>query len=94
MGNFVIIEKKVWPEYFELIDQGKKNFELRLADFDCKEGDELLLKEWDPQKREYTGREMVKKVTCVLKMKDVPPFFTKEEIDQYGYQIISFRPEE
>jgi len=28
------IEKKVWPEYFQAIVEGKKNFEVRLADFD------------------------------------------------------------
>jgi len=31
------IEKKIWKEYFQLIIDGKKNFELRLADFDINE---------------------------------------------------------
>ncbi|MCD6279632.1 DUF3850 domain-containing protein [Candidatus Micrarchaeota archaeon] len=47
-----VIEKKIWPKYFELIQQGKKTFEIRLADFEIKEGDVLLLKEWDPEKKE------------------------------------------
>jgi hypothetical protein len=32
------IEKKVWPEYFKKIMDGKKTFELRLNDFDISEG--------------------------------------------------------
>ena len=47
-----IIKKKIWPEYFELVSSGKKKFELRLADFDVKEGDALSLEEWDPKTRE------------------------------------------
>jgi len=33
------VEKKVWPEYFQEILNGKKTFELRLNDFDIAEGD-------------------------------------------------------
>ena len=33
------VEKKVLPEYFEAILARKKNFELRLNDFDIEEGD-------------------------------------------------------
>lgn len=33
------IVKKVWPKYFDAIIEGKKNFEIRLADFECKEGE-------------------------------------------------------
>ena len=84
------IEKKVWPEYFEQIISGNKNFDLRLADFECKPGDILVLKEWNPKTKEYTGRVLEKKVTFVLKTKDVK-FWTKEEIDKYGFQIISFK---
>ena len=55
------IEKKVLPEYFQKILEGKKTFELRLADWDCNEGDTLLLKEWDPKTKDYTGRIIEKK---------------------------------
>jgi ribosomal protein S17 len=64
------IEKKAWPEYFQAIVEGKKNFEVRLADFDCKEGDILVLREWDPKRKEYTGRVIEKKVTYVARTKD------------------------
>jgi len=83
------IEKKVWPEYFQKIVDGVKKYELRLADFAVKEGDTLILKEWDPKTKEYTGREISKKVTYVLKTKGVT-FWSQEDIDKYGLQILAF----
>lgn len=84
------IEKKVWPEYFQKLVDGDKTFELRLADFRCKSGDVLVLREWDPNSRDYTGRVLEKEVTYVFKTKDAK-FWPKEEIDKYGFQIISFK---
>ncbi|MCD4760037.1 DUF3850 domain-containing protein [archaeon] len=86
----MIIEKKIWIEYFQKIIDGNKKYELRLADFECNEGDILLLKEWDNEKKEYTGRKLEKKVKCVVKTKEATKFWTKAEIDKYGFQIISF----
>ena len=37
------IHKKIWPEYFEAVLSGKKKYELRLDDFEIKEGDTLVL---------------------------------------------------
>ena len=84
------IEKKVWPKYFQAILDGRKNFELRLADFDIKEGDVLILREWDPAKKEYTGRVAEKEAMYVIKIKDVK-FWNKEEVKKFGFQIISFK---
>ena len=84
------IEKKVWPEYFQKILEGKKNYELRLDDFECKEGDILVLKEWDPKTKEYTGRVLEKEVTYVGKTKNMQ-FWPKQDIEKYGFQVISFK---
>jgi ASC-1-like (ASCH) protein len=84
------IEKKVWPEYFKKIKSGDKTFELRLADWKCETGDVLILKEWDPKTKEYTGRKTKKKVTYVIKTKD-QKFWTREEIEKHGLQIIAFK---
>jgi len=84
------IEKKIWPEYFQAIMNGDKTFELRLADFECHPEDVLVLKEWNPETKEYSGRVMEKQVTYVLKTKDVK-FWPEEEIEKYGLQIISFK---
>lgn len=81
------IEKKIWPEYFDSVQSGEKKFELRLGDFEINPGDTLILREWDPKTKEYTGREITKKVTHVLKTKDIK-FWPPEEIDKYGFLVI------
>jgi len=84
------IEKKTIPEYFEEILKGKKTFDSRLADWECKDGDILVLREWNPEEKKYTGRVLEKKVTFVLKTKDIK-FFSEEEIEKYGFQVIGFK---
>ena len=84
------IEKKVWPEYFEKILSEEKTYELRLADWECNPGDVLVLKEWDPEAKEYTGRKLEKEVGYVGKTKGIT-FWSKEEIEKHGFQIISFK---
>ncbi len=83
------IEKKVWPEYFQKILEEKKKYELRLADWECNEEDILVIKEWNPETKKYTGRVLEKKVTYVGKTKNID-FWSKEDIEKYGFQVISF----
>ncbi len=54
---------KTSPIYFQQIKAGSKTFECRKNDRDFKEGDFLLLKEWDEG---TTGQEIVCKVTSIL----------------------------
>ncbi len=84
------IAKKTWPEYFELVKAGKKKYEFRLADFDVNVGDILVLKEWNPKTKRYTGREIRKKVTQIghLDVNDTT-FWSREEINKKGFHIIS-----
>jgi len=84
-----IVRKKIWPEYFDAVNSGKKNYELRLNDFDIKEGDILILDEWDPKTKNYTGRKIEKKVTYVAKFKIDELFWSGQEIKNKGIQIIS-----
>lgn len=81
------IHKKIWKEYFDKVASGEKKFELRLADFEIREGDTLVLEEWDKDKKEYTGRKVEVVATYVLKTKD-QTFFSPEEGGKYGFQII------
>ena len=82
-----VIKKKIWPEYFELVLSGKKKFELRLSDFEVKEGDALLLEEWDPKTKEYTGRKIEKKVSYILKF-NLNDFGQEEVIKEKGLVVI------
>ncbi|OHA04080.1 MAG: hypothetical protein A3J58_02480 [Candidatus Sungbacteria bacterium RIFCSPHIGHO2_02_FULL_52_23] len=84
-----VIHKKVWPEYFKEILAGKKKFELRLADFDVSEGDTLILEEWDPDKKAYTGRKSEVIATYIIKTKG-QTFWPQEDTDKYGFQVIQF----
>lgn len=84
-----IIRKKIWPKYFELVSSGKKRFELRLADFEAKEGDTLVLEEWDPETKEYTGRKTEKKIDFVLKF-NLNDFDQEKELKEKGLYVIQF----
>lgn len=86
------IKKKILTEYYEEIINGHKTFELRLADWECNPGDILILKEVD-NNHQYTGREIRKKVGYVLKTKQIK-LFEPEEVEHYGYQIISLLDED
>jgi hypothetical protein len=86
----MIIEKKIWPEFFNDIKSGEKTFEVRLADFECSPGDTLFLREWDPNTTHYTGRSMKKKVSYVLRTKDIH-FWPEEDIERLGLQIIALK---
>lgn len=82
------INKKIWPEYFEEIVSGREKFELRLADFDVDSGDILVLAEWNPKTKEYTGRKIEKKVTYVRRFQIDKLFWPEEEIKEKGLQIL------
>lgn len=84
------IEKKVHPKYFQKIVDGIKTFEVRLADWKCDEGDILVLKEWNPETKQYTGRALEKEVTYIVKTKDCD-FWPEEEIEKFGFQIIGIK---
>lgn len=83
------IEKKIWKEYFDAVVSGKKKYELRLNDFEVNEGDTLVLREWDKELKEYTGRSIEKKVTYIRKFKIDELFWPAEEVLEKGLQIIS-----
>ena len=78
------IHKKTWPKFFQEVLDGKKKFELRLADFDIKEGDMLILEEYDPKTKKYTGRSIKKKVKWLTKWNPTEAHNFKE-IKKFGF---------
>jgi len=84
------IEKKTWPYLFEKVLSGEKQFDLRIAEFECEVGDILVLREWDPEKKEYTGRELEKEITFIVKTKDLK-FWSQEDISELGFLVMSLK---
>ncbi|OJX55531.1 MAG: hypothetical protein BGO88_04775 [Flavobacterium sp. 38-13] len=60
-------ELKIWNEHFEDIWNGVKKFELRKDDRGFQVGDELCLKEFNPETQKYTGSVQHKTVSHILK---------------------------
>lgn len=60
---------KIWPTQFEAIVYGKKRFEWRKDDRDPRFdiGDALILEEFFPDKKEYSGRTVTVRVTYVMR---------------------------
>lgn len=60
-------ELKCWPVYYQAILAGIKAFDIRNgSDRHYKIGDLLNLREWDPDKKAYTGNSSVRRVTYVM----------------------------
>ncbi len=81
------IHKKIWPEFFDAIQKGEKKFELRLADFDLNAGDVLILEEFDPKTKKYSGRKITKKCAKVFKL-DISKFYTPKQLETNGLYVI------
>lgn len=64
--NTVTHELKIWPNYFNAVISGRKTFEVRKNDRDFKEGDFLLLREWGPLSKIFTGRDCKVQVLYIL----------------------------
>ena len=77
-GKTVSHELKCWPEFFEAIKTGRKTHDLRRADdrvFTV--GDVLLLREFDPTKMRYTGRQQEVEVTYITREDSPCPLSTE-----------------
>ncbi len=81
------IEKKIWSEYFENILNGKKNTEIRLADFNLKVGDTLVLREYSPDIKQYTGRKITKKVKNLNRV-NLDKMYKLQDIKKHGVYLI------
>lgn len=78
---------KIWPEFVKDIESETKTFELRKDDRPFTVEDTLLLQEWNPKDERYTGKELLFKITYILR--DVPKFGLKA-----GYVILGIKPKE
>ncbi len=58
--------KTVQP-HFKYIQDGIKNFEVRKDDRPFGENDEIVLQEWDEEKKQYTGEEWKGVITMIMR---------------------------
>ena len=80
-------ELKVWPACFAAVEDGRKAFDVRLNDRNYQLGDALLLREYEPESEQYSGRTVERWVSylmqggtfglepgwCVLGLAEHPP---------------------
>ncbi|MBI2096581.1 MAG: DUF3850 domain-containing protein [Candidatus Sungbacteria bacterium] len=85
-----IVEKKIWPKFFKLVQSRKKNVETRLADFKISPGDVLVLREWDPKKKRYTGRSLRRTVRGVNRTY-AHVIYPPAKIKKYGLMTIELK---
>lgn len=64
----MIHELKTWSGSFMAIAMGNKTHDIRKADRLFSVGDVLFLREWDPDLRVYSGRQVYVNVTYVTKL--------------------------
>jgi hypothetical protein len=78
-------ELKTWPKYFQLVWRRRKLFEHRKNDRGFMQGDFLILREWMPRSKRYTGRSISARVDLVVA--DAPGL-------RDGYCIMQINPYE
>lgn len=83
------IKKKVQSKYFKAIIDGRKRFEIRLADFKCKPGDVIELLEQDGTK--LTGKKIECELLYKTNSKEAEKFYSKKDIEKYGLLILAIR---
>jgi len=66
-----IHDLKIWPEFFDDVDTGRKSFELRRNDRNYQVGEILKLREWAPQNKEYSGRVTYKQINHIMRFADL-----------------------
>lgn len=77
---------KTWTPYFQDVKKGIKNFEVRKNDRNYQVGDTLILEEFEPDNKKYTGAWIPK----LVKYKLDDPQFVKEGYVVLGLQDIKF----
>ena len=63
---------KTWPVFFSDVESGAKTFEIRQNDRDFQVGDILVLQEYKPTTKQYTGQEIFVVVTYAIHLDGLP----------------------
>lgn len=74
---------KCEERFFKEVETGQKTFEVRKNDRDYREGDDIVLREYDKELRELTGREL--RVNIIYFLDNYPGI-------EPGYCILGIEP--
>ncbi|KHS87093.1 DUF3850 domain-containing protein [Pectobacterium brasiliense] len=74
---------KIHPQHFHPVLTNAKRAELRKNDRDYKEGDVLLLKEFNPISGSFTGNQVNRLVTHVADVSDYLPGYVLISLGRY-----------
>ena len=58
---------KVWTKQFDAVRRGAKTHEVRKGDRDYRAGDIVILREFDPNERRYTGKCIETQITFITR---------------------------
>ena len=61
---------KIQPQWYKLCENGEKTCEIRYNDRDYNINDTIILCEYDLNKKEYTGKELIRNISHVLHSAD------------------------
>lgn len=70
----MIHELKTWPRFYGPINAGIKNFEIRMNDRGFDVGDVLILREYDPVEKAYSGDFTIKRVLYLTDFQLAPGY--------------------
>jgi hypothetical protein len=82
---------KTWPRSFRAIKDGSKSLEFRRDDRGYAAGDVLHLREWDPQRAEYTGDELRVVVSDIEREAGfgIPEGFVAMSVKPHGAMLVA-----
>lgn len=80
---------KSWPQFYQAIVDGTRTSDIRAMDRPYRIGDHLWLKEYDPFKGAYTGRECWVEVTHIIS--NDTPCALSSAVLQKGYCVLSIK---
>lgn len=70
-SEITIHDLKIWTEFYDDVDSGRRLFEMRKNDRDYQVGDVLKLREWLPKIEEYSGAVTYREVLHVFKFAEL-----------------------
>lgn len=77
---------KIWPSFFDSLQDNLRTCELRKDDRNIQPGDVLHLREWDPATETYSGRTCSRRVTYLVR----GPFVAGDDVVvPAGYALLS-----